>query len=230
MAMLSARPSLLRKTQSVALALMVASLAGCVTTQKQADGSTKVNISLADALGLPKATQPAAQGGAVASSAAPSQANTASQPNVRSLASTKLAGLFTKYPYDGTNSAPFPRVAVTVTDWSRSDCWVAKATIWWNAKKSEPVAPFSVCWNQSLGFAVNNAAGLHMFMGQTAMVTSGNVRGEGPKPPMLAVPNNQQLSERQMQQDFTGFISQLIVTTGWEAGGDTNMWLVGYKK
>lgn len=132
--------------------------------------------------------------------------------------------------FDGSSAAPFPRVAVTVTDWSRSDCWTAKATIWWSAKKSEPVAPFAVCWSQSLGFAVNNAAGLHMFMGQTAMNTSGNVRGDGPKPPMLAVPNNQQLGERQMQQDFPGFISQLIVSTGWEAGGDTNMWLVGYKK
>lgn len=225
----TALPCMTRKAQSLALALIVGNLSGCVTTQPQPDGSTRVNISLADALGLPK--QPATQAVAAApTSAAAAQPRTASLPNVRSISATNLAGLFTKYPYDGSTSAPFPRVAVTVTDWSRSDCWTAKATIWWSAKKSEPVAPFAVCWGQSLGFAINNAAGLHMFMGQTAMNTSGNVRGEGPKPPMLAVPGNQQLGERQMQQDFPGFISQLIVSTGWEAGGDTNMWLVGYKK
>lgn len=218
-----------RKTPALALALITASLSGCITTQPQADGSTRVNLSLADALGLPK--QPAAQAAtATTTTAATAKPGTASLPNVRAITATSLSGIFTKYPYDGSTAAPFPRVAVTVTDWSRSDCWTAKATIWWSAKKSEPVAPFAVCWGQSLGFAINNAAGLHMFMGQSAMNTSGNVRGEGPKPPMLAVPGNQQLGERQMQQDFPGFISQLIVSTGWEAGGDTNMWLVGYKK
>jgi len=229
MAIYASSPSVARQFQAVALSVLVASLSGCITTQAQPDGSTKVNLSLADALGLPKA-QPVSQTTAVAANSTPSRAVPAALPNVRAVDSTKLAGLFTKYPYDGTTSAPFPRVAVTVTDWSRSDCWVAKATIWWNAKKSEPVAPFSVCWGQSLGFAVNNAAGLHMFIGQSAMNTSGNVRGDGPKPPMMAVPTNQQLGERQMQQDFPGFISQLIVSTGWQAGGDTNMWLVGYKK
>lgn len=227
---LTARPCMTRKAQALALTLVVANLSGCVTTQPQPDGSTRVHISLADALGLPPATQPASQAAATQTNTTAAQPRTASLSNVRSITATSLSGIFTKYPYDGSTSAPFPRVAVTVTDWSRSDCWTAKATIWWSARKSEPVAPFAVCWGQSLGFAINNAAGLHMFMGQTAMTTSGNVRGEGPKPPMLAVPGNQQLGERQMQQDFPGFISQLIVSTGWEAGGDTNMWLVGYKK
>ncbi|WP_175649970.1 hypothetical protein [Pseudomonas sp. Marseille-P9899] len=229
MAFYSSSPSVTRQLQAISLAVLVGSLSGCITTQAQPDGSTKVNLSLADALGLPK-TQTASQPTTVATNSAPSQVKPAGLPNVRALETTKLAGLFTKYPYDGTTSAPFPRVAVTVTDWSRSDCWVAKATIWWSAKKSEPVAPFSVCWGQSLGFAVNNAAGLHMFIGQSAMNTSGNVRTDGPKPPMMAVPSNQQLGESKMQQDFPGFISQLVVSTGWEAGGDTNMWLVGYKK
>ncbi|WP_157969674.1 hypothetical protein [Pseudomonas huaxiensis] len=227
---LTALPFMTRKAQALALALVAAHLNGCVTTQPQPDGSTRVNISLADALGLPPATQPAAQAATTSTNTTAAQTRTASLPNVRAISATSLSGIFTKHPYDGSTAAPFPRVAVTVTDWSRSDCWTAKATIWWSARKSEPVAPFAVCWGQSLGFAVNNAAGLHMFMGQTAMNTSGNVRGDGPKPPMLAVPGNQQLGERQMQQDFPGFISQLIVSTGWEAGGDTNMWLVGYKK
>lgn len=218
-----------RYAKAIMLSTLVASLSGCLTTQAQPDGSTKVNISLADALGLPK-PQVQAQQSPSATSNTPTRTASSAMPQVRALSATKLAGLFTKYPYDGTTSAPFPRVAVTVTDWSRSDCWVAKATIWWSAKKSEPVAPFSVCWNQSLGFAINNAAGLHMFMGQTAMATTGNVRTVGPKPPMLAVPSNQQLGESKMQQDFPGFISELIVVTGWEAGGDTNMWLVGYKE
>jgi hypothetical protein len=38
-----------------------------------------------------------------------------------------------------------------------------------------------------VGYAVNNAANLHLFMQQTAVEHSGNVRTVGPKPPMLAI-------------------------------------------
>ena len=65
-------------------------------------------------------------------------------------------------------------MAVTVTDWSRNDCWIGTATIWWSKSKSEPVPAFSVCWGQSVGYAVNNAANLHLFMQQTAVEHSGN--------------------------------------------------------
>lgn len=44
---------------------------------------------------------------------------------------------------------------------------------------------FSVCWGKSVGYAVNNAANLHLFMQQMAVEHSGNVRTMGPKPPML---------------------------------------------
>ena len=118
-------------------------------------------------------------------------------------------------------------MAVTVTDWSRSDCWIGTATIWWSKSKSDAVPAFSVCWGQSVGYAVNNAANLHLFMQQMAVEHSGNVRTVGPKPPMLAIPDRQPISERQ-QLAFQGFIQQLVLDTGWQPGAPTNLWLVGY--
>ncbi len=118
-------------------------------------------------------------------------------------------------------------MAVTVTDWSRSDCWIGTATIWWSKTKSEAVPAFSVCWGQSVGYAVNNAANLHLFMQQMAVEHSGNVRTVGPKPPMLAIPDRQPISERQ-QLAFQGFVQQLVLDTGWQPGAPTNLWLVGY--
>lgn len=143
------------------------------------------------------------------------------------VSATALAGVFAKHPYDGTPKTYFPRVAVTVTDWSRNDCWIGTATIWWSKTKSEPVPTFSVCWGQSVGYAVNNAANLHLFMQQTAVEHSGNVRTVGPKPPMLAIPDRQPISERQ-QLAFQGFVQQLVLDTGWQLGAPTNLWLVGY--
>ena len=193
-------------------------LAGCVTTQPQADGSTKVHFSL----GAPAKTE-----------LPPANTSTQNSP-VRTtetiattIRSTELGGIFSKHPYDGTPKTYFPRVAVTVKDWSRSDCWTATATIWWSKSKSEAVPAFSVCWGQSVGYAVNNAANLHLFMQQMAVEHSGNVRTSGPKPPMLAIPDRQPIEERQ-QLAFQGFIQQLLLDTGWQPGAPTNLWLVGY--
>ena len=207
--------------QSLLLPLL---LTGCITTQPQADGSTRLKLSLAEALGLPT-LQPATNSSAEMM-AQPQKAATAPAPTEPTLGTTKLAGLFSKYPYDGSNDS-YPRVAVTVRNWSQNDCWVASAKLWWSAKKSEDIAPFSVCWSQSLSFAINNAANLHLFMEQTALKHSGNVRTNGPKPPMLAIPNQQPLRDDQ-QNAFSGFIQQLILDTGWGPGGDTNMWIVDY--
>jgi hypothetical protein len=204
-------------------------LTGCVTTQPQADGSTKVHLSLG---GVSKASQgnaapsPAteARPAVVANQARPDQSAPSGAPGIRA---TALAGVFSKHPYDGTPKTYFPRVAVTVTDWSRNDCWIGSATIWWSKSKSEAVPAFSVCWGQSVGYAVNNAANLHLFMQQTAVEHSGNVRTVGPKPPMLAIPDRQPISERQ-QLAYQGFIQQLVIDTGWQPGAPTNLWLVGY--
>ena len=114
-----------------------------------------------------------------------------------------------------------------IRDRSRSDCWSATATIWWSKSKSEVVPGFSVCWGQSVSFAANNAANLHLFMQQMAVDHSGNVRTVGPKPPMLAIPDRQPISERQ-QLAFQGFVQQLVLDTGWQPGAPTNIWLVGY--
>ena len=211
-----------RCLSALGAAFVFSGLPGCVTTQQQPDGSTKVRMSLADVLGAKP--QPAVTVPATAAISAEPKPNTALPPSIRTGA---LAGLFAKHPYDGTAKTYFPRVAVTVTDWSRNDCWIAVATIWRSKAKSESIAPFSVCWGQSVGFAVNNAANLHLFMQQMAVEHSGNVRTTGPKPPMLAIPDRQPFGESK-QLAFQGFIEQLLLDTGWQAGAPTNLWLVGY--
>lgn len=197
-------------------------LGGCVTTQEQPDGSTRVHISLASGLGLPEKSQASAANADPASSPVIKP-----QPLAPSIRTTPLAGIFSKHPYDGTARSDYPRVAVTITNWARNDCWSAKAKIWWSHARSEHVPEFSVCWGQSVGFAVNNAANLHLFMEQTSIHHTGNVRTEGPKPPMLAIPDLQPIGEAQ-QLAFQGFIEALIRDTGWQAGAPTNLWLVGY--
>lgn len=174
---------------------VVMTVTGCVTTQPQADGSTKVHLSLG---GVSKASQgnvappptTDTRPAVVANQAKPDQSAPPGAPGIRA---TALAGVFSKHSYDGTPKTYFPRVAVTVTDWSRSDCWIGTATIWRSKTKSEAVPTFSVCWGQSVGYAVNNAANLHLFMQQMAVEHSGNVRTAGPKPPMLAIPDRQLL-------------------------------------
>jgi len=211
------------------LAMLVATqLAGCVTTQTQPDGSTRVRVSIADALGIKPASSPAAPPAPASAPAPPPSTAESSVPSIRN---TKLAGLFTQHPYDGTAASYFPRVAITVTDWSRNNCWNARAKIWWSPTRSEPVSMFSVCWRSSLGFALNNAAKLHMFVEQTsALEQTGNVRTEGPKPPLLAVPYDTAPGRPPGDQAFSGFVEQLVVDTGWGAGAPTNMWIVAYRK
>ena len=104
----------------------------------------------------------------------------------------------------------FPRVAVTVTDWSRNDCWIGSATICGASPSPNLCPPFGVL-GQSVGCVVNNAANLHLFMQQTAVEHSGNVRTVGPKPPMLAIPDRQPISERQ-QLAFQGLSSNWCST------------------
>lgn len=208
------RASGLHLATSVGVLALMQALSGCVTTQAQPDGSNKVRLSLGS---------PAKPAQAVVS-------DHTQRPEgavLQSIRTTPLAGVFSKHSYDGTPKTYFPRVAVTVTDWSRSDCWGGKATIWWSRTKSEAVPAFSVCWGQSVGYAVNNAANLHLFMQQIAVEHSGNVRTNGPKPPMLVIPDRQSINERQ-QLAFQGFIQQLVLDTGWQPGAPTNLWLVGY--
>lgn len=215
-------------TTYITLGALCASLGGCVTTQPQGDGSTKVTVSLADALGLPKGKPaPAVAPNTELKSNQPATKAAPVPPRAGSIQQTNLAGLFQKHPWNGSTRAVFPRVAVTLADWSRSDCWTAQATLWWSANKSEKISPFSVCWGTSLGFAVNNAANLHLFIGQSSMEHSGNIRSTGPKPPMIAIPDRAPLQESQ-QQNYHGFIQQLVLDTGWQAGAATNMWIVGF--
>ncbi len=225
---------------AIAVVMFALLVTGCTTTQ-QPDGSTRVAVSLGDKLGLrskevsqsaPSPVEKVASKEDAARTSAALAAPLQGEPTrdalrTPTIKSTPLAGIFAKHPYDGTPKTYFPRVAVTVTDWSRGDCWIATATIWWSKSKSEAVPNFSVCWGQSVGYAVNNAANLHLFMQQMAVEHSGNVRTIGPKPPMLAIPDRQPITERQ-QLAFQGFLQQLVLDTGWQPGAPTNLWLVGY--
>lgn len=187
----------------------------------------KINESGSGKAGNAATAQDSA-GGATASGTTAAGAKAApAQTLPASIRTTSLAGLFAKYPYDGTAKSNYPRVAVTLTDWSRGDCWVAQATIWKSKTKSEPVAPFSVCWSDSFGFALNNAANLHLFMEQSAVEHSGNIRSTGPKPPMMATPMKLPFGETK-HAAYHGFIQQLVVDTGWQPGAPTNIWLVGF--
>lgn len=147
------------------------------------------------------------------------------------LASTNLAGIFISHPYDGTPASYFPRVAITVVDWSRNDCWKSTATIWWSAKRSEVVEPFNVCWRNTLGSAMNGAVNYQLFMTQAAEAASGNVRTAGPKPPMMSYPRPDPfgIANYAKGQEAKAFIQQIVAETGWQPGAPTNIWIVRYE-
>ena len=202
--------------QAFALASL---LTGCVTTEERPDGRTVVRFS---ATGAP--------GNTLANDSPQAPAQTRPAPLAAPmLSATSLAGLFLKHPFDGTAKTYFPRVALTITDWSRNDCWVARARIWWSASKSESVAPFSVCFDkQSLEFNGTTRADREVFQRQLAIQTTGNVRTEGPKPPMMAALDQHPMDVIRAQSTFPYFLQQMIVETGWKGGAPTNFWVVGY--
>lgn len=202
------------------LAFALASLLmGCVTTEERPDGRTVVRFSATGSPGN-------------ASANGPSQASAPARsmpPAAPLLATTPLAGLFVKHPFDGTAKSYFPRVALTITDWSRNDCWVARAKIWWSSGKAENVAPFSVCFDkQNLEFNGTTRADRDVFERQIAIQTTGNVRTEGPTPPMMASLDQHPMDLTRSLQTFPNFLQQIIVETGWKGGAPTNFWIVRY--
>ena len=202
--------------QAFALASL---LTGCVTTEERPDGRTVVRFSAAGA-----------QGNASANALPQGLAQTRpTPPSAPLLSTTSLAGLFVKHPFDGTAKTYFPRVALTIMDWSRNDCWVARAKIWWSISKAETVAPFSVCFDkQSLEFNGTTRADRDVFQRQIAIQTTGNVRTEGPTPPMMASLDQHPMDMTRSLQTFPNFLQQIIVETGWKGGAPTNFWVVGY--
>ena len=212
------------------LCLCVA-LSGCVTTEERSDGSTLVRFHGSETLGLKPANAVNVSNTPAQVQNAPATTNATTALAAPILSTTPLAGLFAKHPYDGTSKTAYPRVALTIVDWSRNDCWVARARIWHSSSKSENVAPFSVCFNkQSFDFVLNSAAGTHIFMQQTALEHSGNARTEGPKPPMLATLDRQPMNVDRSQMTYVPFLQQIIAETGWKGGAPTNFWIVGYKE
>ena len=154
---------------------------------------------------------------------ASAQAATADIPQI---GTTPLAKLFTKFPYDGTPNSYFPRIAITVTDWNRPNCWFAKATLWSSPTKSESVGPFSTCWGgANFNWKLQSAEYLRVFEAQKPNDSSGNVRSKGPKPPLRA-------SVDTMPADASGayndFVHAVLGATGWQEGAPTNIWIAGF--
>lgn len=148
--------------------------------------------------------------------------------NVPMLSGTKLNRLFLEHPYDGSAASEWPRVSIRVIDWSRSDCWVASAVIWWSDQQHEAVPPHKVCPSGSLRAAMDGAVGLHHFFGKGAIDHTGNVRTDGPRPPMFAVPKQTPLPYA-AEQAFPEFIQQWIAETGWQTGtSEMQVWVVGF--
>ncbi len=213
----------LRLTQLVTSLLATAILSACVTTAPRQDGSTEVRITNPFSQ-----TAPSAAGASTASTSTPRGAEQGRTLGLPPISATALSGLFAKHPYDGTPKSYFPRVALTVTDWSRSDCWTATAVIWWNTLRSENVPAFNVCFNdRQIGAAGAFAPALAAFMTQGPNENTGNVRTTGPNPPSIAVPPQHPPGKDQV---FPNFIRTVIATTGWQgSAAPMNLWLVGYK-
>lgn len=207
--------------------LGVVALSGCAGVQEQ------INATIKDINQITSPTRPASNSDqTIAQSSTLQTAPAMQQPGCTAtpISDTKLGGLFSKHPYDGTSKTHYPRVAVTVLDWSRSDCWEAKAKIWWSAKRSENVGPFSVGVADSFGAAVNGAVNYQLFMKQMTAEGTGNVRTDGPKAPMMAYPMPDPFGAARYakSQQSTGFIRQMVAATGWQAGAPTNFWIVRF--
>lgn len=207
-----------RQARWLVMAVTAVFLAGCVTTELRPDGRTTVRFS------------PTGGASSTSTNGSPDPVPSVPVPPAAPmLATTSLPGFFVKYPFDGTTRTYFPRVALTITDWSRDDCWIARAKIWWSSKKSENVSPFSVCFDkQNIEFDGNTLADLDVFRQQIAIQTTGNVRTEGPTPPMMAALDQHPMNTTRAQSTFPRFLRQIIAETGWKGGAPTNFWVVGY--
>lgn len=209
------------------LTLMAGLITACSTTPNP-DGSTTVKLAI-PGLSQPKATPSQQSNTAAGTNAQAAQKAAAASPPMAGtpISQTKLSNLFQAHPWGGGDKPYYPRVAVTIKDWSRSDCWLADANIWSSAKKSETVTGFTVCMNGGLGAAINGAAGVHLFFDQSQIANhTGNVRTVGPNPPMMAY-----LDGAPNPQLHTTFVQQLVQATGWQpVPGQVTMWIVGFKQ
>ncbi len=150
-----------------------------------------------------------------------------------SLGQTSLAGLFARTPFDGTPRTYFPRVSITVTDWTTTPgCWIARATVWESAAKSSEVSAFNVCWprgGDAMGTANRLMEGdqlMNQVDSQKADANTGNVRTPGPKAPMRGLPERYPTSVA--RGPYLEFLHALTFGTGWVAGAPTNLWIVGF--
>lgn len=148
-----------------------------------------------------------------------------------SLGQTPLVQIFSRTPFDGTQKTWFPRVAVTVTNWTATTgCWIATATIWQSATHSTPVAPFNVCWPRGDANATNRLVEGDALMNevnqQQPEAGTGNIRTAGPKAPMRGLPERYPSSVA--RGPYIEFLHALTFGTGWVAGAPTNLWIVGF--
>jgi hypothetical protein len=160
---------------------------------------------------------------------APASSPASQDPNadLALLPTTPLAMIFEKHPYDGTPATYYPKVALTVIDWSRKKCWVLRAKIWHSATKSEAVGPFGVCWGRgNFNWSLHSVEAIKPLKDQQANPNSGNVRDDGPRAPIRALPERIGVVDL---NDYNDFLHTLVDATGWLPGAPTNFWLVGFK-
>lgn len=152
------------------------------------------------------------------------------EPQAPSIVTTSLLNFFKGNPWDGRAQPAYPLVAVTIRDWSDSNCYVATAVIWHTAKKPEAIPAFSACHDPSqvsLTMAGNDGYRREMFERQLATANhTGNVRTTGPKPPISGTPRDPAFMNK---RGMTQFIAELVTVTGWTFGGGVRFWITGYE-
>jgi hypothetical protein len=209
---------------SSAVAICVMSfLSGCANVQEQVN-ATIHGINEKAASMQPKAAPHQNQPASDPAAAAQGIVSCSSQP----LSSTALAGVFAKT----SSRSSFPRVSITVTNWANSDCWEAKAKLWSSATKSQTVGIFSVPLKNTLTSSVGGAVNYQLFMRQITTSGTGDVRTEGPRPPMLAYPSPDPFGTGQYgkSQEAVAFIRELVHTTGWQPGMSTTLWVAKFTR
>lgn len=152
------------------------------------------------------------------------------KPTFPSITSTPLVDFFRNNPWDGRAQPAYPIVAVTIRDWSDSQCYSATAVIWHNARKSESVPEFRACSDRegaSIAQARDNGFRREMFERQIATSNhTGNVRSTGPKPPISGTPRDPMFMNKRGMGEF---IANLVTVTGWNFGGGVRFWITGYE-
>lgn len=168
------------------------------------------------------------------------------QTYYRSTRDTALAGLFERYPYKDTTTI-WPRVAVLVeeaprgagsqiAEYSRGQtaqdmCWRLRATIWPDAFRSVPIAPFNWCFSEirfNVAYAQVPTWGVAQKSNMLlARQSTGAQRTEGPVPPYSPLPRDASGSDDFGKQFSysTAMVGNVLLDMGFNYGlADGRVW------